>query len=181
MRKIATTLLVTLVLVGFGMAYGQNIEFVNSYLWGNVDDIEVSGNYAYCLFANGIEVLNISDPASPQFVSYLYFPNQDGNIKVLGDYLYFAAGLPGLRVIDIRDPLHLSIVGLITICPALDMFCWKLCLSGRRQRWHESAGYEQSSTTHYNGDFSWWMRRSLPMCFRQLCILPLRGRRVESG
>ncbi len=46
----------------------QNLEIVSSTLWADLYGVEVSGNYAYCLYTNGLQVLNITDPASPMLV-----------------------------------------------------------------------------------------------------------------
>ena len=58
----------------FPPAFAANdITYVSSILWTEVKDVQIVGNYAYCAFANGLVILDISDPATPTFVSKLYF------------------------------------------------------------------------------------------------------------
>jgi len=40
-----------------------------STLWKGINDVKVVGSYAYCAFANGLVVLDVTDPASPAFAS----------------------------------------------------------------------------------------------------------------
>ncbi len=50
----------------------QNVEYIGSTLWTRINDTKVSGNYAYCVFGNGLVILDISNPSSPVFLSQLF-------------------------------------------------------------------------------------------------------------
>lgn len=82
----------------------SNVSYVSSLFWGNCRDVKVQGNYAYCALANGIVVLDISDPSNPVVVSQLHILTFAGKIHLNGSYLYLAASGQGLHIIDVNDP-----------------------------------------------------------------------------
>ena len=111
--KRSTTILLfaTLCLFIACLALAQNVEYVGSTLWNNVSDVKVAGDYAYCAFANGLVILDVSDPADPVFVGQLYCQGTGEGIDIAGNYTYLADGSAGLLIIDIADPSNPTLAG----------------------------------------------------------------------
>ena len=112
-------ILLSLVLFLGSMAYGDSldIDYVNSTLWKGPNDIAISGDYVYCTMEYGIQVLDISTPNTPIFVSqfelweaknihiannYAYVVTRDDSSGVADEYVY---------IVDISNPMNLEIVG----------------------------------------------------------------------
>ena len=83
-----------------------DIEYVGSTLWNGVIDVEIVENYAYCTFTNGLMILDISNIASPNFVSHYYLPEGAYGIDISGNYAYVADQESGLQIIDVTDPAN---------------------------------------------------------------------------
>ena len=47
----------------------QQLEYMNSTLWTSIQDIDISGEFAFCAFHNGPVFIDITDPANPEYVS----------------------------------------------------------------------------------------------------------------
>jgi len=84
-------------------------------------EIAISGNYAYVADPNGLQVINVSNPALPQTVTTVPIPEFPcGWVALSGTHLYVTgekyssptAG--GLRILDIANPASPVIVGGIT-------------------------------------------------------------------
>jgi len=88
------------------VAAGQNLELLSSMPLSNVKAVDVVGNYAYCSFAGGLIILDISDKNQPQVESQLTLTGAGrGVISVSGDYAYVLAGsYPAIHNVDISDP-----------------------------------------------------------------------------
>jgi hypothetical protein len=84
-------------------------------LGGCAGAVAVSGGYAYVVHAScaSLDVIDISDPESPQIVSQLS-TGAASDVAVSGNYAYLA-GDDGLRVLDVTDPLHPTIVGSVAM------------------------------------------------------------------
>jgi hypothetical protein len=65
------------------------------------------GNYAYCAVSNGLDVVEISDPASPVFIKHVpaSFLGTVYDVAVSGTRA-FISGSAGIRVLDISDPTN---------------------------------------------------------------------------
>ncbi len=70
-----------------------------------VNQVELAGDYA-CLAAagSGLQIIDISDPASPVLTGSYDTPDNARDVAVSGDYAYVADGSGGLQVVDISDP-----------------------------------------------------------------------------
>lgn len=82
----------------------QNVELVGQFA-GHSDVIAVQGNYAYVGVNSRLIILDVADPARPRKVSELLlwdFPIED--IAVSGTYVYVAAGLSYLQIVDVSNP-----------------------------------------------------------------------------
>ncbi|MFB3909771.1 MAG: hypothetical protein ACE15D_15350 [Candidatus Eisenbacteria bacterium] len=78
---------------------------------GSSTGVAISGNYAYVADSEaGMTVVDISNPHAPVVVANLSTPGWARVIAVSGTYAYVGDSY-GLRVMDIKDPLHPRIVG----------------------------------------------------------------------
>ncbi len=93
-------------------AWADDPEFVGSCLWSGLMQLTVEEGLAYCSCANGLLVLDVTDPDDPVFLSRVYCGGGgSGEIEVAHGHAYLADGTAGLRVIDLQDPEHPVIVG----------------------------------------------------------------------
>jgi len=92
-------------------APAQELEYVSSILWSNVGGARAVGDYAYCGYANGLIVFDISDPDAPVPVSRLYCPGGAGAIHLLGDLAILQDYNWGIRLVDISNPLQPTLEG----------------------------------------------------------------------
>lgn len=76
----------------------------------NCRGIAKQGDYIYLghLFLNALNILDVSDPTSPEEASTVITEHQAGDVAVQGNYAYIAgfepAGGGGLEIVDITDP-----------------------------------------------------------------------------
>ena len=101
----------------------------------------VDGDYAYCAFAYGLVVLDVSVPANPSPVSRLYL-TVDGSlagsdaavaVRLSGNHALIANGYAGLYVVDISDATTPDLVGRYdTPGRAGDEGVGRLCVHRRR-------------------------------------------------
>ncbi len=80
----------------------QEVEYVGSTLWRYIRCVDVVDDYAYCVFGNGLAILDVADPDSALMVGSLYLPGYNSWIDVCGDYAYLANTF-GLQIMDIAD------------------------------------------------------------------------------
>ncbi|MCK4817412.1 hypothetical protein KA005_16700, partial [bacterium] len=73
---------------------------------GHVQDIAISGNYAYVLTRSYLVIIDISDLTSPQGISGFYFIGYDDlqSVAISSGCAYVAAGFNGLIIFDVSDP-----------------------------------------------------------------------------
>ncbi|HOX24542.1 MAG TPA: hypothetical protein PLL30_02135 [Candidatus Krumholzibacteria bacterium] len=117
-----------------GIARAECID-CGSYLhWvGGVDTpgyahgVSISGSYAYVVDLDaGLQVIDITDPASPQLVGGVGTSDWAYSIAVSGSHAYVAAREAGLQVIDITDPVSPQLVGGVDTPDA----AWGVAISG---------------------------------------------------
>jgi hypothetical protein len=71
----------------------------------NVEHIEISGTNMYLLEGTyGFEILNISNPQSPVYLSSYNTPGDCNDLKIGNDIAYIADGLPGVCAINVGNP-----------------------------------------------------------------------------
>ena len=80
----------------------RHLRQVGFYPLDDPLEIVASGDYCYIRVRDGYQIVDISDPAQPQFAGS--FQNLTGKMTISGDYLYIAAGEDGIVVIDVSDP-----------------------------------------------------------------------------
>jgi len=74
--------------------------------------VAVWGNYAYVAdFDAGLQVVDISNPASPAIVGSVDTPDYALDVAVAGTYAYVADYASGLQVVDISNPASPAIIG----------------------------------------------------------------------
>jgi hypothetical protein len=79
---------------------------------GAAGGVYVSGNYAYVGDSSeGVQVIDISNPASPHIVGTCNTPGLAGDVYVSGNYAYVTDSYAGVQVIDVSNPVSPSIVG----------------------------------------------------------------------
>jgi len=72
---------------------------------GRVQDIVISGDYAYVVTQCYLKIVDISDLNSPNEVGSKYFEEENLlSVVISSGYAYVAAGFDGLFIIDVSDP-----------------------------------------------------------------------------
>ena len=92
--------------------YGDYLHWVGNVITpGYAEGVAISGSYAYVAdYAAGLQVIDITDPASPQLVGGVDTPHYAEGIAISGNHAY-VADWSGLQVIDITDPASPQLVG----------------------------------------------------------------------
>jgi hypothetical protein len=81
---------------------------------GKAFGVAVVGDTAYVAdFSSGLQVIDISNPASPQIIGAVDTPGKAVGVTVVGDTAYVAEYGSGLQVIDISDPADPQIIGSV--------------------------------------------------------------------
>lgn len=111
MRRIFFRLAAFVITLNFSAIRAQEIEYVGSALWHQVNGVQVRGDYAYCAFRYGLMILNIVDPANPTFVGKCYVAGEGKELALAGDYAYMAEGIAGLKIIDISNTSYPILIG----------------------------------------------------------------------
>jgi DNA-binding beta-propeller fold protein YncE len=79
---------------------------------GYARGVTVSGNYAYVADgSSGLQIINISNPASPILAGSFNTPGYARGVTVSGNYAYVADGFSRIPVLDISDPSNITLVG----------------------------------------------------------------------
>jgi hypothetical protein len=90
--------------------------------------VAISGSFAYVAdgSSGGLQVIDITNPASLQFVVGLNTPGSARGVAISGSYAYVADALSGLQVLDISNPTGPQFVG------GMDTpgFAWCVAISG---------------------------------------------------
>lgn len=75
-------------------------------------DVVVTGNTAYVADqVDGLQVIDISDPANPALLGSFNTSGFALGIAVAGNLVYIADSSSGLQIIDVSDPTTPSLVG----------------------------------------------------------------------
>ena len=81
---------------------------------GNAYGVAVAGSYAYVTNRYyGLRVIDVSNPAAPVEVGFVYTRDAASGVAVAGSYAYVADRGAGLLVIDVSDPAAPSWVGIV--------------------------------------------------------------------
>lgn len=68
------------------------------------ENFYISGNYAFVADYLGLEIIDISDPGSPQDTGYYTATNMAYDVHVHGCLAYVAYGTTGIVVLNVLDP-----------------------------------------------------------------------------
>ncbi|MFW9922067.1 MAG: LVIVD repeat-containing protein [Candidatus Thorarchaeota archaeon] len=80
----------------------------------NIDlltNIIIIDNLLYLCYKNGLEIVNLTDPLSPAFISYYSFGGYSWDVKVSSYFSFVADGYDGVEIFnckDIRNPIKVS-------------------------------------------------------------------------
>lgn len=99
----------------WNVSSAYTISLVGEYTpFSNLTKAVVDGNYCYCVDRDGeFVILNVSNPALPTVISSLSLPGEPQNLAIQGHTVYVACGASGLRVIDIEDITHPTVVAIV--------------------------------------------------------------------
>jgi len=79
---------------------------------GYAYDVAISSSYAYVADSgSGLQIIDISNPASPSIVGTYNTPGYAYGVAISSSYAYVADGELGLQIIDVSNPASPSIVG----------------------------------------------------------------------
>ncbi len=71
--------------------------------------VAISGNYLYIAVSHaGLDVYDISTPASPEFISNVDLDGYANKVEVSGNYAYVVCDLGGLQIVDVSDPTNMT-------------------------------------------------------------------------
>lgn len=90
--------------------------------------VAVSGDYAYVADTAGLQVVDVSNPASPSIIASWGVPEYHANaVVVSGSYAYVTAGWESaLNILDISNASSPNLVSSITTCG----YAWGITISG---------------------------------------------------
>ncbi len=91
---------------------------------GYANNVDVQGGYAYVAAgATGLQVVNVSNPATPIIVAARDTAGNANDVRIVGTFAYIADGTNGLVIMNIANPLNPVIVGTVdTPGEAVDVF-----------------------------------------------------------
>jgi hypothetical protein len=82
---------------------------------GYANNVAVANGYAYIAAgASGLQVVNVSNPASPVIVAARDTAGNANDVRIAGDFAYVADGTNGLVVVGIATPTSPVIVGSVS-------------------------------------------------------------------
>ena len=114
MRYLKITALLGMSILAMSGLTAQEIEYVSSILWNQVNEITVMDDIAYCAFDNGLQIIDFTDPHNPVELSRMYLPGQTTRVKIAGHYAFVASVDEGLQIIDIADPAEPELIFTLT-------------------------------------------------------------------
>ena len=88
-----------------------NTTLIGRWANGRCYSTFVAGNFAYIGNGGALEILDVSNPASPVSLSRVITPSLVRGIFISGDYAYVANFRDGLRIIDVSNPTSATEVG----------------------------------------------------------------------
>lgn len=93
----------------------QEVVFVGSYeLQGGAGNLVINGNYAYLAGSNGLYIVDITDPTTPDLAGDYETPGPAHDVAVSGNYAYLSVwygGEDGLYAVDVSDPQNPGFAG----------------------------------------------------------------------
>lgn len=114
MRYPKTIAILGIILFSISGLAAQEIQYVSSFLWNQVNDIAMLNDTAWCAFDNGLVVIDFTDPANPVEIDRMYLPGQTYRIKIVGHYAYIAGVDEGMQIVDISNPAEPQLIYTLT-------------------------------------------------------------------
>ncbi len=95
----------------------MSITLAGSTLWQGMADAVVSGNRAYCWMSYGLEVVDITNPATPVILYRYPYPAFNAELAIVGNALYVVILDKGLLVFDVTaSPTLLNVFPAVSGC-----------------------------------------------------------------
>lgn len=92
------------------------LEYVSSDLWSGLNDVAISGHYAYCVSSYGLLVVDISTWYSGVEIGRLDLPGgMNFCITLSGQYAYISRWPDAIQVVDISDPTQPYLVSQVSV------------------------------------------------------------------
>jgi hypothetical protein len=89
-------------------------RLVSKLFLGGGFGIEVSAGHAFIAAGQrGLQVVDVSNPASPMTAGALTTPGEAKDIVLTGDRVYIADGPAGMLIVDVSDPAAPSLLGAL--------------------------------------------------------------------
>ncbi len=89
----------------------QQIQYVGSTLWTDVNGIVVEDSTAFVLFNNGLITFDISDSSNYIELDRIFVYGGNGKMCINGNLALLLGRIDGLRIIDITNPSDLELLG----------------------------------------------------------------------
>lgn len=99
---------------GASDAYALSNVIIEGHVGGRFTDSRVIGSTMYAATVSGLQVLDVSDPASPTVVADYALPWTSQSIELAGDFAYIA-GQADFAVFDVSTPASPSLLGTCEI------------------------------------------------------------------
>jgi hypothetical protein len=77
----------------------------------SAEGIYISGNYAYVADGDSLQIIDITNPATPVKVDGYNTSGIAYGVSVAGDYAYVADGYSGLQILDVSNPADTQPIG----------------------------------------------------------------------
>ena len=87
-----------------GRRYGWSTEYVELASDGFDSKIALSGDYAYIMADDGLEIVDVSDLSNPTRVGNIENAGSSEGIAISGHHAYLANGWGALQIVDISQP-----------------------------------------------------------------------------
>lgn len=79
------------------------LRYVNSYLWNNIEAMKLRGNHMFCIYVNGLSILDMSIPSKPSIVGKKSVNGRAKDVYLIDNYAYVATEKNGVVVLDISN------------------------------------------------------------------------------
>ena len=93
----------------------SGIQFVDLVEGGISRTVAISGNIAFTNFSYLFLVLDVSNPAQPERLTYLEFMQTIEDVELYGNYAYVTMEGGTIKIIDITDPANPFVAGSTTV------------------------------------------------------------------
>jgi hypothetical protein len=89
------------------------LQYAGSALWNAYNDMALRDSYMYCAMSNGIMIISVKDPRSPEIVSHLYLNKHVMAVTISESRLYLGTADGSLSIYDIEGPTNFTLRGTL--------------------------------------------------------------------